>query len=80
MKIFFTHIPSDYYLKDVKRRVDTMDYENFTTMENEAKDVFHNYNKSVMRILERAKARSNVYLHNPRIFFNDIKKFLGWLR
>ncbi|GJQ24323.1 MAG: radical SAM protein [Planctomycetia bacterium] len=77
---FFTHIPSDYYLKDVKRRVDTMDYENFTTMENEAKDVFHNYNKSVMRILERAKARSNVYLHNPRIFFNDIKKFLGWLR
>ncbi|TVM03552.1 MAG: hypothetical protein CV087_04370 [Candidatus Brocadia sp. WS118] len=77
---FFTHIPSDYYLKDVKRRVDTMDYESFTTMENEAKDAFHDYNKGVMRILERAKARSNIYLHNPRIFFNDVEKFLGWLR
>ncbi|MCC7210344.1 MAG: radical SAM protein [Candidatus Brocadia sp.] len=77
---FFTHIPSDYYLKDIKRRVDTMDYENFITMENEAKDVFHDYNKGIGRILERAKARSNIYLHNPRIFFNDIEKFLGWLR
>lgn len=77
---FFTHIPSDYYLRDIKRRVDTTDYEDFITMENDAKDAFHDYNKSIRRILERAKARSNIYLHNPRIFFNDVEKFLGWLR
>lgn len=77
---FFTRIPSDYYLKDIKRRVDTMDYESFTNMESKTKDAFHEYNKGVMRILERAKARSSIYLHNPRIFLNDVEKFLGWLR
>lgn len=77
---FFTRIPSDYYLKDVNRRVDTMDHEDFVTLENEVKDAFHTYNKGVMRIFERAKARSGVYFHNPKIFFNDIKKFLGWMR
>ena len=76
---FFTRIPSDYYLKDVNRRVDTMDFGDFVTLENEVKDAFHNYNKGVMRIYERAKARSSIYLHNPRIFFNDIEKFLGWV-
>jgi radical SAM superfamily enzyme YgiQ (UPF0313 family) len=76
---FFTRIPSDYYLKDVNRRVDTMDFGDFVTLENEVKDAFHNYNKGVMRIFERAKARSSVYLHNPRIFFSDIEKFLGWV-
>ena len=76
---FFTRIPSDYYLKDVNRRVDTMDFGDFVTLENEVKDSFHNYNKGVMRIFERAKARSSVYLHNPRIFFRDIEKFLGWV-
>lgn len=77
---FFTRIPSDYYLKDVNRRVDTMEHEEFITLENEVKDAFHTYNKGIMRILERAKARSGVYFHNPRIFFNDIEKFLGWMR
>lgn len=77
---FFTRIPSDYYLKDVNQRVDTMNQEDFITLENDVKDAFHNYNKGVMRIFERARSRSNVYLHNPRIFFNDIEKFLGWIR
>ncbi len=77
---FFARIPSDYYLKDIHRRADTMSQEDFITLENEVKDAFHNYNKGVMRIFERARSRSNVYLHNPRIFFNDIEKFLGWIR
>ncbi len=77
---FFTQIPSDYYLKDVSRRVDTMGSEDFIALENEVKNAFHEYNKGVLRVFERAKARSNIYLHNPRIFFNDIEKFLGWIR
>lgn len=76
---FFTRIPSDYYLKDVNRRVDTMGYEDFARLENEVKDAFHNYNKGIIHILKRAKSRSYVYFHNPGIFFNDIKKFLGWM-
>ena len=56
-----------------------MNLEDFVTLENDVKNAFHNYNKGIMRILERAKARSGVYLHNPRILFNDIEKFLGWV-
>ncbi len=77
---FFTRIPSDYYLKDINRRVDTMACEDFITLENEVKEAFHNYNKGIIRIFERARSRSNVYLHNPGIFFNDIEKFFGWIR
>ncbi|NUO08241.1 MAG: radical SAM protein [Candidatus Brocadia sp.] len=77
---FFNRIPSDYYLREVNRRVDTMGHEDFITLENEVKEAFHTYNKGVARILERARSRSNVYLQNPRIFFNDIEKFLGWIR
>lgn len=76
---FFARIPSDYYLKDINRRVDTMNFGDFATLENEVKNAFHNYNKGIIRIFERAKARSGVYLHNPKILFNDIEKFLGWV-
>lgn len=76
---FFSQIPSDYYLKDVNRRVDTMSHEDFVALEMNVKDVFHTYNKGMGRIFERAKARSGLYFHNPGIFFNDIEKFLGWI-
>jgi hypothetical protein len=56
-----------------------MDSEEFVLLEREVKDAFHDYNKSLIRIYERAKARSGIYLHNPRIFFNDVEKFLGWI-
>ena len=57
---FFTRIPSDYYLKDVNRRVDTMGREDFKALEKEVKEAFHNYNKGSGRIFERAGARSSV--------------------
>jgi len=77
---YFTRKPSDYYLKNVEKRIDTMDQEEFASVEKEIKEAFHDYNKGIIRILERVKARSNIYLHNPRIFINDIEKFLGWVR
>ncbi|MCF6148612.1 MAG: radical SAM protein [Candidatus Kuenenia sp.] len=77
---FFSRIPSDYYLKDVKRRSDTMDQEEFVALEKEVKETFHDYNKNIARIFERAKARSSVYLYNPKILLSDIEKFLGWMR
>ncbi|MGQ3684860.1 MAG: B12-binding domain-containing radical SAM protein [Candidatus Loosdrechtia sp.] len=77
---FFTRLPSDYYLKDINRRVDTMNKEDFISLEKEVKDAFHNYNKSLIRIYQRGKARSRVYFNTPGIFFNDIEKFLGWIK
>lgn len=77
---FFTHIPSDYYLKDVDRRVDTMSQADFVLLEHEVKDAFHNYNKGFWRIYERARARSRVYFHTPGILLNDVEKFWGWIK
>ncbi|KAA0249759.1 MAG: radical SAM protein [Candidatus Jettenia sp. AMX1] len=76
---FFTRIPSGYYLKDVNRRIDTMSHEDFAVLENELKNAFHHYNKGFIRIFERVKARSYLYVNNPGIFFNDIEKFFGWI-
>lgn len=76
---FFTKIPSDYYLKDVTRRTDTMGTLEFVALENEIKRAFHAYNKGVLRIWERAMARSSLYLHDPRILFSDMEKFIGWI-
>ncbi len=76
---FFTRIPSDYYLKDVTRRVDTMGTLEFAALENEMKQAFHTYNRGFGRILERARARSSLYWHDPGIFFGDIEKFIGWI-
>ncbi|MCF6157864.1 MAG: radical SAM protein [wastewater metagenome] len=77
---FFTRIPSDYYLKDIKRRVDTMSHEDFATLEKEVKNAFHRYNRGFLRILKRVKARSRVYVSMPGVLFNDVNKFLGWLK
>ena len=76
---FFTRIPSDYYLKDVTRRVDTMGALEFAALESEMKQAFHTYNRGFRRILERARARSSLYWRDPGIFFGDIEKFIGWI-
>lgn len=77
---YFNRIPSDYYLENIDRRVDTMEQEDFLKLEGEIKEAFHEYNKGIMRICERAKARSRIYLHNPKILLGDFQKFLGWVK
>ena len=72
---FFTRIPSDYYLKDVNCRVDTMDFSDFVTLENEVKDAFHNYNKGVMRILKGRRHGAVFTCTIPESFLVTLKNF-----
>lgn len=76
---FYTISPKYYYVKDINQRVDTMSREEFERLEYEMKEVFHKYNMGFPRLFKRAKSRSGLYMSNPKVFFDDFKKFLSWI-
>ncbi len=77
---FYNISPKYYYVKNINRRVDTMGNKEFGKLESEMKRAFHKYNMGFIRLAKRAKSRSKLYLHEPRMFCGDIKKFWSWLR
>lgn len=77
---FYNMSPKYYYVKDIARRVDTMDNEEFGKLEIEMKTAFHKYNMGFSRLARRAKSRNKVYLHEPNMLLSDLKKFWGWMR
>lgn len=77
---FYNICPKYYYIKDINKRVDTMPKEEFEQLESQMKQAFHSYNMGIGKLAKRAMARSKVYLHEPAIFFGDIKRFWNWVR
>ena len=76
---FYTISPKYYYVKDINQRVDTMSREEFERLEYEIKEVFHKYNMGFPRLFKRVKSRNKLYISNPKVLFDDFKKFLSWL-
>lgn len=76
---FYTISPKYYYVKDINRRVDTINNEEFKKLEYEIKEAFHKYNKGFPRLLKRAMSRNKLYLNDPRILWDDLRKFWGWV-
>jgi len=72
--------PKYYYIKNIKHRTDTMSNEEFSHIESITKTSFHRYNRGPGRILKRARARSFLYLKNPKTLSGDFRKFLAWVR
>ena len=68
-----------YYIKDIKRRVETMSNKEFEQLEVEMKKAFHKYNRGLPRLIKRVRSRSKLYLHEPGIFLEDLRKFRGWI-
>lgn len=77
---FYNICPKYYYTKDINRRVDTMPKEEFEQLEAQMKQAFHSYNMGIGRLAKRVMARSKVYLHEPAMFFGDIRKFCNWVK
>lgn len=75
---FFTTLPNDYYKAEGRLQVDTIDPKAFAAAEVEMKARFHAYNKSVGRLLKRAKSRARLYLVQPALLFTDFRKYLSW--
>ncbi len=76
---FYTISPKYYYVKDINRRVDTINKEEFEKLEYEIKEAFHKYNKGFSRLLRRAMSRNRLYLNDPGILWDDLRKFWGWM-
>lgn len=75
---YFNTFPNNYYKVDSNRQVDTIDEEKYKVLEKEIKDAFHTYNKSLKHVVKRAKARTNIYIKEPKILIKDVKKYLSW--
>jgi radical SAM superfamily enzyme YgiQ (UPF0313 family) len=75
---FFTVSPNDYYKADPCRQVDTMTPEVFEKLEMEMKACFHAYNKSMGRLLKRAKSRAGLYWAQPALLLADFRRYLSW--
>ncbi len=76
---FYIISPKYYYVKDIKRRVETMSNKEFEQLEVEMKKAFHKYNRGLPRLIKRVRSRSKLYLHEPGIFLEDLRKFRGWI-
>jgi radical SAM superfamily enzyme YgiQ (UPF0313 family) len=75
---FFTLSPNDYYKADARRQVDAMAPEVFERLETEMKTCFHAYNKSMGRLLKRAKSRAGLYWAQPALLLADFRRYLSW--
>lgn len=76
---FYTISPKYYYVKDINRRVDTMANEEFEKLESGMKEAFHRYNKGLSRLAKRAISRTNIYINDPKMLWDDFKKYLSWI-
>lgn len=71
--------PKYYYFRDIGNRIDTMTDDRFRYLEHYMKASFHRYNRGLARIVKRARARSALYVKEPRVLLDDFRKFLAWL-
>ncbi len=76
---YYSISPKYYYVKDIDRRIDTMDNEAFERLEHEMKEAFHRYNRGFPRLWRRALSRNRIYLSDPRILLSDLRKFWSWI-
>lgn len=79
LKDFYRTLPNHYYKKNPEQQTDTIDIEEFRILEKEMKEAFHKYNNSFRNIMRMARAKIPVYLKEPAIFFEDIRKYLGYI-
>jgi len=77
---FYDISPKYYYLKNLKHRVDSINDDEFGRLENEMKRAIHRYNMSFSKLAKRAKSRSRLYLHEPKMLWSDFKKLLAMWR
>lgn len=75
---FYMTLPNDYYKADGCRQLDTIDQDLFEALESETKARFHAYNKSMARLLKRARSRAGLYLNQPALLWTDFKKYRSW--
>lgn len=75
---FYTMLPNHYYRKDPAVQTDGMPPEAFRRLEQEVKKAFHDYNKRFGNVLKTAMSKTAVYLREPAILLEDVKKYVSY--
>lgn len=76
---YYSISPKYYYLNDGEIHSDTMSNEEFKKIEAFMKKSFHKHNLRLSGLLKRGKARSMLYLKNPLVLVEDVRKFIAWI-
>ncbi len=79
LKEFYTTLPNNYYKKDFERQVDTIDQKEFAFLEEKTKKIFSKYNNRFVNILKMIMAKKIVYIKEPNILFEDIRKYISYV-
>lgn len=75
LKDFYTILPNNYYKMDPKIQSDIISLEKFSELEDVVKKTFHSYNMKWGNIWTMTSSKIGVYLREPKILFEDAKKF-----
>lgn len=75
---FYETLPNHYYKKNPDRQNDLISPERFVRLETEVRDFVRKYNRHYKKVLKMACARSVVYRKDPKVLWDDFKKFLSY--
>lgn len=75
---FYNIYPNDYYKTNPGRQTDTIPRERFVMLKQEFNDVIHSYNRNFKRVTKMTVAKSRVYLNDPKVLWDDFRKFLSY--
>lgn len=78
LKDFYEIFPSNYYKINPAVQNDLISPEDFSRLEKEVNKAFHQYNKKIGNVLAMGRSKIGVYLRDPKIFYEDIKKLLSY--
>ncbi len=71
--------PIDYYFIDPDKRVEALSKEEFDKISVSMMGSFNKYNKRFDKLLRRAWARRNQYMHDPAMIKTDFTKVISWI-
>ena len=75
---FYNIYPNDYYKANPIRQTDSISQERFDMLKREFNDIVHDYNRNFSRVAKMTVAKSRVYLNDPKVLWDDFKKFLSY--
>jgi radical SAM superfamily enzyme YgiQ (UPF0313 family) len=76
---FFSTNPKNYFFKDSKKRIATMDYDEFNQIADYMMNEFNKHNKHWSKMLNRGWSRRKAYKKDPGLLLGDLRKAAKWI-
>ena len=76
---FFETNPKDYFFKDYRKRVVSMEYKEFMEVAEYLMKEFNRHNTCWINMFRRGFSRKKAYMKDPKLMIGDIKKALKWV-